>query len=170
MNLGGPPSLSINHALRIFNHVPLGAFKSPSITYRVPKVVFSSRVTSLSIACCFKASASSSHRSGPNPNSIKKEALLLPARWVVESKYLTTLASGISAFSTYGSFISNSASNQSPPFEPRATSTSFSDHDHGLSVHESRARLFPIRNCEKRESEVKNGSRAFVFRVQEISP
>ena len=105
MNLGESPSSSINHALRTFNHVPSGAFKGPSITYRVPKVVFSSRAISLSIACCFKAAASSSHRSGSNPNSIKKDALLLPARWVVESRYLTTLASGTSAFSTSGSFM-----------------------------------------------------------------
>src|SRR3972149_4830610 len=73
MNLGESPSFSINHALRTFNHVPSGAFKSPSITYRLPKLVLSSRAISLSIACCFKAAASFSPRPGATPNSTKKD-------------------------------------------------------------------------------------------------
>jgi hypothetical protein len=45
----------------------------------------------------------------------------LPALWVVESRYLTTLASGTSAFSTSGSFIvpshvSCSSAGSSVPF------------------------------------------------------
>ena len=32
MNLGESPSFSINHALRTFNHVPSGAFKSPIVS------------------------------------------------------------------------------------------------------------------------------------------
>jgi hypothetical protein len=82
------------------------------MTYRVPNIVCTSRVISLSFACCFKALASSSHRDESNPNCTKKEALLLPARWVVERRYLTILASLISALSTSGSFILNLASRQ----------------------------------------------------------
>jgi hypothetical protein len=35
--------------------------------YLVPKIVFSSKATSLPDACCFSARASASHRSGVNP-------------------------------------------------------------------------------------------------------
>ena len=105
MNLGTSPPVLIYQAARTFNHLPSGTFNSPSIMYLVPKIVSSSTATSLSDACCFSARASASHRSRSNPNCIKKEALLLPARWVVESKYLVILLSGIFAFSTFGSFI-----------------------------------------------------------------
>jgi hypothetical protein len=112
MNLGTSPSSSINQAVRTFNRLPSGAVKGPSMTYRVPKMVLSSIVMSLSFACCFRAPASSSQRDESNPNCMKKEALLLPARWVVERRYLTILASLISALSASGSLILNLASRQ----------------------------------------------------------
>ena len=107
MNLGTSPSSSINQAVRTFNRLPSAAVKRPSMTYRVPNIVRTSRVISLSFACCFKALASSSHRDESNPNCMKKEALLLPARWVVERRYLTIFVSLISALSTSGSFMLN---------------------------------------------------------------
>lgn len=104
-NLGMSPPVLIYQAARTFNHLPSGPFNSPSMMYLAPNIVFSSTATSLSDACCFRARASASHRSRSNPNCMKNEALLLPARCVVESKYLVILLSGISAFSTFGSLI-----------------------------------------------------------------
>ena len=62
-NLGTSPSVLIYQAERIFSNLPSGAFNGPSTMYLVPKIVFSSRATSLSDACCFSARASASHRS-----------------------------------------------------------------------------------------------------------
>src|SRR5262249_51690986 len=56
------PLVVNNQAVRTFNMRLSGTCKGPSITYRVPNLVFSSRATSLSVACCLRARSSSSHR------------------------------------------------------------------------------------------------------------